>query len=61
MTGFEIAIGIVLIIFSIVIIAIVLLQEGRQSNLGAIQGAADSFLDKGRHELLTLCLQNGLR
>ncbi|HBT65089.1 MAG TPA: preprotein translocase subunit SecG [Ruminococcaceae bacterium] len=48
MTGFEIAIGIVLIVLSLVIIAIVLLQEGRQSNLGTIQGAADSFLDKGR-------------
>ena len=48
MTGFEIAIGVVLIIFSLLIIAVVLLQEGRQANLGAIQGAADTFLEKGR-------------
>ena len=48
MTGFEIAIGVILIIFSLLIIAVVLLQEGRQANLGAIQGAADTFLEKGR-------------
>lgn len=56
MTGFEIAIGIVLIILSLVIIAVVLLQEGRQANLGAIQGAADSFLDKGRARTLDAML-----
>ena len=48
MTAFEIIIGIVLIAFSLLIIAVVLLQEGRQANLGAIQGAADTFLEKGR-------------
>ncbi|HJD24011.1 MAG TPA: preprotein translocase subunit SecG [Firmicutes bacterium] len=48
MTAFEIIIGIVLIVFSLLIIAVVLLQEGRQANLGAIQGAADTFLEKGR-------------
>lgn len=56
MTGFEIAIGIVLIILSLVIIAVILLQEGRQANLGAIQGAADSFLDKGRARTLDAML-----
>ncbi|HIZ20924.1 MAG TPA: preprotein translocase subunit SecG [Firmicutes bacterium] len=48
MTAFEIIIGIILIAFSLLIIAVVLLQEGRQANLGAIQGAADTFLEKGR-------------
>ena len=33
MTGLEIAIGVVLIILSVVIIAVILLQEGRQANL----------------------------
>jgi preprotein translocase subunit SecG len=56
MTGFEIAIGIVLIIFSLLIIVVVLLQEGRQANLGAIQGAADSFLDKGKARTLDAIL-----
>ena len=45
MSVWEIIIGIVLILFSLIIIAVVLLQEGRQANLGAISGAADSFLD----------------
>lgn len=48
MSVWEIIIGVVLIIFSLLIICVVLLQEGRQANLGAISGAADSFLDKGR-------------
>lgn len=44
----EIVISIVLIVFSLLIIAVVLLQEGRQANLGAISGAADSLMEKGR-------------
>lgn len=45
-------IGGVIILFSIIIIAVVLLQEGRQANLGAIAGAAESFMDKGRARTL---------
>jgi len=56
MTVFEIIIGIVLILASLLIIAVVLLQEGRQANLGAIQGAADAFLDKGRARSLDAML-----
>lgn len=52
MSGFELAIGIVLIFLSLVIIAVILLQEGRQSNMGVIQGAAESFLDKGKARTL---------
>lgn len=52
MSAWEIIIGIVLIIFSLLIIVVVLLQEGRQANLGAISGAAESFLDKGRARTL---------
>ena len=48
MTVWEVIIGVILILFSLVIIAVVLLQEGRQANLGAISGAADSFLEKGK-------------
>ncbi len=47
MTAFEYIIGIILIIFSLIVIAIVLLQQGRQANIGVISGAADTFLDKG--------------
>ena len=44
----EYIIGSVIIVFSLIIIAVVLLQEGRESNLGTIAGAADSFFEKGR-------------
>ena len=52
----EIIIGCVLIVLSIVIIGVVLLQEGRQANLGAISGAADAFMDKGRARSLDAIL-----
>ena len=48
MSIWEILIGIVLIGFSLLIVAVVLLQEGRQANLGTISGAADSFMEKGK-------------
>ncbi len=47
MTVYEYIIGAVLIVFAILIVAIVLLQQGRQANVGVISGAADTFLDKG--------------
>ena len=48
MSVWEIIIGSVLIVFSLLIIAVVLLQEGRQANLGSNAGAADSFMEKGK-------------
>lgn len=48
MTAWEIIIGIILLILAILIIAVVLLQQGRQANLGAISGAADTFMEKGK-------------
>lgn len=48
MSVFEYIIGAVLIVFSILIVLVVLFQEGSQANLGVISGAADSFMDKGR-------------
>ncbi len=47
MTVYEYIIGAILIIFALLIIAIILLQQGRQANVGVISGAADTFLDKG--------------
>ena len=61
MSAFQIVIGIVLIVFSIIVIAVILLQEGRQANLGAIQGGADSFLDKGRARTLDAILSKWTR
>ncbi len=48
MTVYEYIIGAILIVFSLIIIVVVLMQEGNQSNLGVISGAADTFMDKGK-------------
>jgi len=48
MSAVEIIVGVVLLIFAILIILVVLLQEGRQANIGAIAGGADSFLSKNK-------------
>ena len=47
MSVFEYIIGAVLVVFSVIIILVVLLQEGNQQNVGVISGGADTFLDKG--------------
>ncbi len=47
MSVWEIIIGILMIIVSVIIIAVVLLQEGHRSGVnGAISGGADTFLSK---------------
>lgn len=48
MTTAQIIIGIIMIIISLIIIGVVLLQQGRRSGLGAISGGADTFLSKGK-------------
>lgn len=48
MTVWEYVIGAVIIVFALIIIGVVLLQEGNQANLGAISGASESFMDKGK-------------
>lgn len=52
MSVYEYIIGGVLIVASLLVILVVLLQEGRQANVGVISGAADSFLDKGAAKTL---------
>ena len=47
MSVYEYIIGAILIVFSLLVIFVVLLQEGRQANVGVISGAAESFMDKG--------------
>ncbi len=49
MAWYEIVLGIVLIVTSLALVAMVLLQEGRQQGLsGAIAGGADTFLGKSK-------------
>ena len=52
MSIYEYIIGGILIFASLLIIFVVLLQEGRQANIGVISGAADSFMDKGAAKTL---------
>ncbi len=49
MAAYEIVFGIVLIVLSILLVALVLLQEGNQKGLsGAIAGGADTFFGKNK-------------
>ena len=48
MGALEIVFAVILVIFSIAVIAVVLLQDGKQQGLGAITGAAETFLSKNQ-------------
>lgn len=49
MAWYEYVIGAVLLIVSLIIIAVILLQEGRRAGVaGAISGGADTFLSKNK-------------
>ena len=49
MSAIKVIIGVLVIIASLVIIAMVLLQQGRRAGItGAISGGADSFLSKNK-------------
>ena len=49
MQWYEIVIGVVLILTSLILVATVLLQESRSQGLsGAIAGGAETFLGKGK-------------
>ena len=46
MTTAQIALSVIMIIASLFLIVVVLLQEGAQQGLGAIEGGADTFFGK---------------
>ncbi|MCR5468620.1 MAG: preprotein translocase subunit SecG [Lachnospiraceae bacterium] len=48
MAVLKVILGIIFIIVSIVITAIILMQEGKSAGLGAISGAADSYWGKNK-------------
>ena len=53
MAWYEILIGIAVIIVSLLIIGVVLLQQGRRVGInGAISGGADTFLSKSKARTL---------
>ncbi len=53
MNAYEIVIGIVLIITSLILVVSVLLQESKSAGLsGAIAGGAETFLGKGKSKTI---------
>jgi preprotein translocase subunit SecG len=48
MTALSIILNIVLILVSIVLVAVVLMQQGQRQGLGAIAGGAETFFGKGK-------------
>ena len=57
MNAWEIILGIVMLLVSIVIVAVILLQQGHRSGInGAISGGADTFLSKNKARTLNATL-----
>lgn len=49
MLWYDYVLGSIILLFAIVIIAVILLQEGRSKGIsGAISGGADTFLSRGK-------------
>ena len=49
MTALDYVIGALVLVFSIIVVGVVLLQQGHRSGInGAISGAADTFLSKNK-------------
>ena len=49
MTGIEIAIGIILLVLAVALIALVLMQQGKDKKLsGTITGGSDTYYGKGK-------------
>lgn len=58
----EIVLGVLLLVFSLIIVAVVLFQEGRQQNMGAIAGGgADTFLAKNKARTIDSFLERWTR
>lgn len=57
MNALSIILNIVLILISIVLIAVVLMQQGQRQGLGAISGGAETFFGKGKVRGLDAKLQ----
>ena len=57
MTGLSIFVDIVLILISILLIVVVLMQEGQRQGLGAIGGGAETFFGKNKAQSMEGKLQ----
>ncbi len=62
MSNLEIALGVVLIVFAIAVVAVVLFQEGQQKSIGAITGAeSETFLSKNKSRSIDAFLERWTR
>ncbi|MEE0858417.1 MAG: preprotein translocase subunit SecG [Acutalibacteraceae bacterium] len=52
MTVIDYILGAVLIIFAIIMIGVVILQEGNTKGIGVVTGGADTFLSKNKARTL---------
>ena len=57
MSVIEYILGGILILMSLIVVAVVLLQQGREANLGSISGGADSFMESGKARTLDAILE----
>lgn len=48
MSGLEIGLGILCLIVSVIMIIVVILQEGHQKGIGTVTGGADTFFSKNK-------------
>ena len=48
MTALKIILGVVYLIICVVLVILVLLQDGKQQGIGAITGGTDTFFGKGK-------------
>ncbi len=56
MSIWEYIIGAIIIVAAIIVVAVILLQESRQTGLGALSGDSESFMDKGKARTLDAIL-----
>ena len=57
MLWYDYVLGSIILIFAIVIIAVILLQEGRSKGIsGTISGGADTFLSRGKAKAIDAVL-----
>lgn len=58
MSTLEITLGIILLVMSVAIVAVVLFQEGHQKSMGAITGSvSDTFLTKNKSRSIDAFLE----
>ena len=61
MSVIEIILGILILLLAVAMTAVVIMQEGHDSGLGAIAGGADNFFSKGKARSYDEILSRGTK